>query len=181
MDRAIEYYTRSYDVDQNPETLYKRAQAHAIAERYEDSVADIERANTAGLSREPEVAAKRYRDTVSVVDPVIDSLAASLRNLLREAADPNPTAALKTRSASFLKRVEAFLGYLDRVEAPEAHGRSHTRRELAVSLLHQSAQGLGRHFEPGNRDGLGDAELLQIEAMREFAVAKQQYQAEIGR
>jgi tetratricopeptide (TPR) repeat protein len=181
MDRAVDFYTQSYGVKQDPETLYKRAQAHAIAERFEESVADIERANSSGLSREPEVAAKRYRDTVKVIDPVIESLAANLRNLLREAGDPGSATALKPRGAAYLKRVEAFLSYLDRIEPPEANARSHTRRELAVSLLHQSAQGLVRYIEGGPRDAVGDAELLQIEAMREFAVAKQQYQAEVGR
>jgi len=180
LDRAIESYTRSYESKQDPETLYKRAQAYAIAEQFENSIADIERANSTGLSREPERAAKRYRDAVKVVDPVIDSLAANLRNLLREAADPAQATALKSRSAAFLKRVGNFLGYLDRIDSPESHARSHTRRELAVGLLHQAAQGLDKHLAGNNPDALGDAELLQIEAMREFAVAKQQFQAEIG-
>lgn len=180
LDRAIEAYTKSYDSKQDPETLYKRAQAYAIAERFDDSIADIERANSTGLSREADRATKRYRETVKVVDPVIDALAAGERNLLREAGDPSQATALKSRSAAYLKRVEAFLTYLDRIEAPDAHARSHTRRELAVSLLHQAAQGLVKHLEGNNPDALGDAELLQIEAMREFAVAKQQFQAEIG-
>lgn len=180
LDRAVEYYTRSYEAKQNPETLYKRAQAHAIAERFVDSLADIERANSTGLSSEPEVSARRYRDTVKVVDPVIESLASNLRNLLREAGASQSTA-LQPRAAAFVKRVESFLSYLDRIDAPEVFARSHTRRELAVGLLHQAAQGLARSVEGGGRDPLGDAELLQIEAMREFAVAKQQYQAEIGR
>lgn len=180
LERAIESYTKSYEVMQDPETLYKRAQAHAIAEQFENSVADIERANSTGLSREPERAEKRYRETVKVVDPVIDSLAANLRNLLREAADPAQATALRSRGSAFLKRVEAFLSYMDRIDAPESHARSHTRRELALGLLHQAAQGLVKHLAGNNPDSLGDAELLQIEAMREFAVAKQQFQAEIG-
>jgi hypothetical protein len=36
-------------------------------------------------------------------------------------------------------------------------------------------------LDGGGREALGDAELLQIEAMREFAVAKEQFQAEVGR
>src|SRR5687768_9452170 len=46
LERAIEYYTQSYEVEQNPETLYKRAQAFALAERFGESVADIEKANS---------------------------------------------------------------------------------------------------------------------------------------
>jgi tetratricopeptide (TPR) repeat protein len=180
LDGAIDAYTKSFEAKQDPETLYKRAQALAIAERFDESIADIERANSAGLSREPAQAEKRYRETVKTLDPVIESLAANERNLLREAGDGKPTTDLKGRSASFTKRIESFLGYLDRIEAPETHLRSHTRRELAVSLLHQSAQGLAKFLAGDTADALGDAEILQIEAMREFAVAKQQFQAEIG-
>jgi len=180
LDRAVESYTKSYESKADPETLYKRAQAHAIAGRFSESIADIERANSTGLSREPERAEKRYREAVKVVDPVIEALAANLRNLLREAADPTQSTALKSRATEFQKRVEAFLSYLDRIDAPEAHSRSHTRRELSVGLLHQAAQGLVKHLAGNNPDALGDAELLQIESMREFTVAKQQFQAEIG-
>ena len=181
LERAIEYYTQSYDAEQNPETLYKRAQAYAIAERFGESVADIEKANSTGLSKEPEVATRRYRDSVKVLDPAIDALASNLRNLLREAGDPTPSTALKPRSAAYAKSVESFLAYLEKLQPPEMFARSHTRRELAVGLMSQSAQGLYRSLDGGGRESLGDAELLQIEAMREFAVAKQQYQAEIGR
>ena len=181
LERAIDYYTQSYAVAQNPETLYKRAQAYAIAERFEESLADIDKANETGLSREPEIATRRYRETLKVLDPAIDALAANLRNLLREAGDAVGSTALKPRSAAFEKSVAAFLAYLERLEPPELFARSHTRRELAVSLMHQAAQGLYKSLDGGGKDALGDAELLQIEAMREFAVAKQQYQAEIGR
>lgn len=180
MDRAIEAYSKSFAAKEDPETLYKRAQAYAIAEQFDKSVADLERAKSLGLSREPEKAEARYQGTVKVVDPVIDSLASNLRNLLREAADPSQATGLVPRANAFVKRVEAFLAFLDRIEPPEAHNRSHTRRALAVGLLHQAAQGLSKHLNGGSRDALGDAELLQIEAMREFSVAKQQYQAEIG-
>jgi tetratricopeptide (TPR) repeat protein len=181
LDRAIDYYSQAYAASENPETLYKRAQAYAIAERFEESVADIDKANTTGLSKEPEVAIARYRNSVKVLDPAIDALASNLRNLLREAGDLSQSTALKPRSAAFAKSVESFLAYLERLQPPELFARSHTRRELAVSLMAQSAQGLYRSLDGGGRDALGDAELLQIEAMREFAVAKQQYQAEVGR
>jgi hypothetical protein len=49
-----------------------------------------------------------------------------------------------------------------------------------VGLLHQAAQGLVKHLADNSPGALGDAELLQVESMREFAVAKQQFQAEIG-
>ena len=181
LGRAIEYYSQSYEVEQNPETLYKRAQAYAIAEQFDESVSDIEKANATGLSKEPEIATRRYRDSVKVLDPAIDALASNLRNLLREAGDIANSTALKPRSAAFAKSVESFLAYLEKLQPPETFARSHTRRELAVSLMAQSAQGLYKSLDGGGRDALGDAELLQIEAMREFAVAKQQYQAETGR
>ncbi|MEO7454187.1 MAG: hypothetical protein ABIV13_05425 [Fimbriimonadales bacterium] len=181
LPRAIEFYTLSYDQEPNPETLYKRAQAYAIAERFDESLADLDKANATGLSKEPEVAVRRYRESVKVLDPAIDALATNLRNLLREAGDPSPTTALKSRSAAYEKSVGAFLGYLDRIEPPQIFQRSHTRRELAVGMLHQASQGLYRSLDGGGREALGDAELLQIEAMREFAVAKEQFQAEVGR
>jgi tetratricopeptide (TPR) repeat protein len=181
LQRAIEFYTQSYDLLQNPETLYKRAQANAMGERFDDSLADLEKANSTGLSQEPEVAQRRYRETVKVLDPAIDALASNLRNLLREAGDPAASTALKPRSAAYEKSVGSFLRYLEQIEAPEIYKRSHTRRELSVGMLHQSSLGLYRSLDGGGREALGDAELLQIEAMREFAVAKEQFQAEVGR
>jgi tetratricopeptide (TPR) repeat protein len=181
LPRAIDYYSRSYDLEPSPETLYKRAQAHAMAEQFDASLADIEKANATGLSKEPEVAARRYRETVRILDPAIDALASNLRNLLREAGDPSATTALKPRASAYEKSVGAFLKYLDQIEPPQVFLRSHTRRELAVGMMHQSALGLYRSLDGGGREALGDAELLQIEAMREFALAKDQFQAEVGR
>lgn len=179
LGRAVDAYTKSYSLKNDPETLYKRAQAHAIAGQFDLSVADIEQANTTGLSQEPEKAQARYRAAVKTIDPVIDSLALQTRNLLRQASDP-PSATLSARVAAFVKQVAAFLAYLDRIEPPETHARSHARRELTMSLLHQAAQGIARHLA-AVAGSLEDADMLQVEAMREFAVAKQQFQVEVGR
>ncbi len=176
-ERAAEQYTAALAIRQDPETLYKRAQAYALTEEFSKSVEDLEKANKLGLSQEPEIATKRYRNNVGVLEPVIQSMAVAFRNLLKE-AQSEPGGSLKARTDTWVLRASALMQYLDRVTPPLVHVKSHEQRGLAMNLLYQAGKGLHRHLAEGGQAGLGDADLLQIEAMRELAAAKSRFESE---
>jgi tetratricopeptide (TPR) repeat protein len=178
--RAVDYYSRSLGVKPSAETTYKRAQAYAMLEQFDASLQDLDKAAALGLSQKPEDLVRRYRGTVRMLEPVVDGLAAAVRNLLKEAkANPSDKDIVK-RAEALASRSAAFSKYFDRLSVPDSHRRSHEQRGLASNLLSQSAVGVQRYVVDHLPESYGDADLLQIEAMREFAAAKSTFEQEIG-
>ncbi|MCH8275364.1 MAG: hypothetical protein IH851_11300 [Armatimonadetes bacterium] len=179
--KAIDSYTKAIALLPDAETYYRRAQAFALMEEFGRSLEDLAEAQNIGLSAEPDKLLKRYEGAVRVLTPVFQSLAAAVRNLLAEAQMSPDNQDVKRRADDLQGRCRAFGNYLDRITATEGHKKSHDRRALAVNLLLQSAMGLQRYVEDHDLETRGDANLLQIEAMREFAAAQQLFQAEQAR
>lgn len=176
--RAAEKYTEAIAIRKDAEFYFKRAQAYALLEQFSQSVKDMESANAAGLSQDDASKERRYRATAKILEPVFDGLAAGVRNLIRE-AKPDP-ALLKSRAESMLSRCDSFIAYMEKLQVPSKFQRSHEQRGLAMNLLRQSAHGLVKYISTRNADDLGDAEILQIEAMRESAAAKARFQLELS-
>ncbi len=175
---AISAYTRALELSPDPETYFRRAQAYALSEKFDLSLADIASARTLGLSEEPDTVEVRYERTIFVVSTIFQSFGAEIRNLLSEAkSDPHNTD-LRRRVGAYLARLNAFSQYWSAMEPPEKHRNSHERRALACNLLIQSAWALDRFLKNQEQGSHSDAYLLQIEAMRELAGAQEAYQAE---
>lgn len=178
---ALEALDRALSVRADGETYFRRSQVHALNEDFAAAGRDMSRAAEVGLSQEPSERLRRYRQLVTVLDQVFESLALRTRNLLREArATPDETT-LGNRALLLVNSVRAFQTYLDQADVPDPHKRSHAERALAVNLLLQSALGIQRYTQDRSPETAADADLLQVEAMREHAVAKQLFGTEVGR
>ncbi len=172
---ALDSYTKSLRALPNAETYYKRSQVYALLEEFEKSFADMESAKVAGLSFEPEQVVHRYRNSVRTLDVLFQNLALSLGNVIRESKAFPDTKDLGQRAMAIVRKCRAYADYLDRITSGKSHEKSHARRALAGNLLIQSAQGLQQFLETHDDDIHSDASLLQVEAMREFAAAQQEY------
>lgn len=178
---ALEALDKALAVRADGETYFRRSQVHALNEDFEAAARDMSRAAEVGLSQEPAERLRRYRQLASVLDQVFESLALRVRNLLREARTAPDEASLSNRALLLVNLVRAFQTYLDQADVPDPHKRSHAERALAVNLLLQSALGIQRYAQDQSVETAADADLLQVEAMREHAVAKQLFGAEVGR
>lgn len=180
LDKAIELYQDSLALKSDPETRFRLAQAYALKEEFTKSLQQLEDAKAEGLSESPEAVTRRYRKNFQVMDSLFQNLAVSIRNLLRE-AKANPKAnSVKLRAIELTNRIAAFSAYLDAIPPPEKHQMSHKLRALAANLLLQSANGAQRYATEADLDLYDDADLLQIEALREFASARQQFEKEMS-
>lgn len=175
---AISAYTRALEISPEPETFFRRAQAYALAEKFDLSMADLSEAQKRGLSEEPEAVRVRYERTVLVVSTIFQSFGTEIRNLLAEAKTEPNNATLRGRVEALITRLNAFSRYWSAIDPPEKHRNSHERRALACNLLIQSAWALDRFLKHQEPVSHSDAFLLQIEAMRELAGAQEAYQAE---
>ncbi|HET6644442.1 MAG TPA: tetratricopeptide repeat protein [Fimbriimonadales bacterium] len=174
-DRAVESYSKAIAAGPTGDLYFKRAQAYALSGQFDKSVADMDQANKLGSQADPAVALQRYRENVKVLAPVFESLDISIKNLLTDAkAGTN----IKSGADKLAARITAFLAYLDKMQAPAMHSKSHEERGLALDLLMQATAALQRYSSEGGT-GLGDADLLQIEAMREFATSTSSFEEEI--
>lgn len=173
--KAVDTYSEAIEIDKDPEIYYRRAQAYALLEKFPKSIADLDEAKKLGLSQDEQKVAVRYRKNVSALEPVFISLATSVRNLLTEAKSFPDTKGLDIRAAELGSRCASFSDYLDKVIPPQLHQKSHAQRALAINLLLQSSLGLQKFLVKRDVEIQGDATLLQIEAMREFASAQAQY------
>jgi len=178
---ALEALDKALAVRADGETYFRRSQVHALNEDFPAAARDMSRAAEVGLSQEPPDRLRRYRQLASVLDQVFESLALRTRNLLREARATPGEASLSNRALLLVNSVRSFQTYLDQADVPDPHKRSHADRALAVNLLLQSALGIQRYVQDRSPETAADADLLQVEAMREHAVARQLFGTEVGR
>jgi tetratricopeptide (TPR) repeat protein len=180
LDKAIELYEDSLSIKNDPEIRFRLAQAYALKEEFSRSIQQLEEAKVAGLSELPEDITRRYRKNFQVMDSLFQNLATSIRNILKEAKANPKSNNVKLRSIELTNRIAAFSAYLDAIPPPEKHQMSHKLRALAANLLLQSANGAQRYAAEADLDLYDDADLLQIEALREFASARQQFEKEMS-
>lgn len=173
--KAVDTYSEAIELEKDPEIYYRRAQAYALLEQFPKSIADLDEAKKLGLSQDERKVTIRYENNVRSLEPVFVSLATSVRNLLAEAKSFPDTKGLDVRAAEIGSRCASFSDYLDKVVPPQFHQKSHAQRALATNLLLQSSLGLQKFLVKRDVEMHGDATLLQIEAMREFASAQAQY------
>jgi tetratricopeptide (TPR) repeat protein len=178
---ALEALDKALAVRADGETYFRRSQVHALNEDFAAAARDMSRAAEVGLSQEPPERLRRYRQLASVLDQVFESLALRTRNLLREARTTPTESSVGNRALQLVNSVRSFQTYLDQADVPDPHERSHAERALAVNLLLQSALGIQRYVQDRSPETAADADLLQVEAMREHAVAKQLFGTEVGR
>lgn len=178
--KAIEYYDQALLVREDPEFLYRRSQARAMQENFAGATADMTRAKELGLSTDPVVVLRRYAGTARMMDAVFISLTTGARNLLAEAKTFPDQEGLNRRAVAFVNRCAAFAGYVEMLAPPEKHAASHRQRGLAVNLLLQASVTLQRYCQNRESESPDDANLLQIEASREYAGAQKQFQAELS-
>lgn len=178
---ALATLDKALAVRADGETYFRRSQVYALKEDFAAAARDMSQAAEVGLSQEPADRLRRYRQLVSVLDQVFESLALRTRSLLREGRATPDEASLSNRTLLLVNSVRAFQTYLDQADVPDPHKRSHAERALAVNLLLQSALGIQRYVQDHSPETAADADLLQVEAMREHAVAKQLFGTEIGR
>lgn len=180
-DDAIAAYSNAINIRPSAEAYYKRAQAYALQEKFDASNQDMNSAKQLGLDDSDQVKVlERYRSTIKVVDNVFMSLASSVRNILverRTAQGPD----IVRRARELAGRVHAFNEYVQKITPPESHKRSHDQRILALSLLTQSAVGMEKFASSGDTETHDEANLLQIEAMREYGAGQTLYQKEADR
>ncbi|RMG23125.1 MAG: tetratricopeptide repeat protein [Armatimonadetes bacterium] len=179
--KAIEAMNEVIRLQPTAEAFYKRAQIHALKEDFAAAKADLDRAKEMGLPQDEISVNQRYRQYASVLEQLFESLALRIRNLLREAKSGDPSPSLANRAAGLVNVVAAYEQFLDQAEVPESHKRSHATRALAANLLLQSALTAQRFVQEKNEETAAEADLLQVEAMREHALAKQLFAKELGR
>lgn len=180
-DEAVAAYTNAINIKPSADAYYKRAQVFALKEDFESSNRDMNLAKQLGLDDSDQIKLlERYRSTIRVIDNVFGSLASAVRNILverRTAQGPD----IVRRANELAARVRAFNEYFLKITPPEAHERSHEQRILALSLLEQSAAGMERYAATGGSETHDEANLLQIEAMREYGTGQTLFQKELTR
>lgn len=176
-DDAISAYTKAIDLKPSADAYYKRAQAYALTENYQASSRDLSLAKDLGLDDDPVRAESRYRATMRVIDNVFTSLATSIRNLLVEAKTTSGPD-LNRRAAEAVSRLASFNEYVGQLTPPNSHTRSHEQRVLALSLLLQSGLGMQKFILQSNPETGDEANLLQIEAMREYGAGRTIFERE---
>ncbi|HWP32087.1 MAG TPA: tetratricopeptide repeat protein [Fimbriimonadales bacterium] len=179
---AVEAYNQALTRKEEGETFYKRAQAYILMGEFEKGLQDIESAKKIGFSEEPVHRLRRYRRNVPSLDSVFISLSTGVSNLIKEAGAFPETPELLQKCQDLKKRCTLFSEYLERLNpVPIEHEKSHSQRSLASILLIQSLSSLQKFLSEKNEHAQGDASLLQVEAMREFAAAQQQYRQELNK
>ncbi|MER3412839.1 MAG: hypothetical protein C4341_01100 [Armatimonadota bacterium] len=178
---ALKAFDKALAVRPDGETYFRRSQVHALNEDFNAAARDMNRAAEVGLSQKLPDRLRRYRQLAAVLDQVFESLALRTRNALREARATPDEPSLGNRTLLLVNSVRAFQTYLDQIDVPDPHRRSHNERALAVNLLLQSVLGIQRYVQDRSAETAADADLLQVEAMREHAVANQLFGKEIGR
>jgi tetratricopeptide (TPR) repeat protein len=180
-DRAVQAMGEVIRMQPTATAYYKRAQIHALREDFAAAKADLDRAKEMGLPTDEISVNQRYRDFASVLEQLFESLALRIRNLLRESQSSEVSPSVANRAAQLVNVVAAYEQFLDQAEVPESHKRSHATRALAANLLLQSALTAQRFIQERNQETAAEADLLQVEAMREHALAKQLFAKELGR
>ena len=176
-DEALSAYSKSINIKPTAEAFYKRAQAYALLEDFQASNRDMESAKSLGLDDDPVKVLARYRETIKIVDNVFVSLATRVRNIIVEArVAAGPDIARRARETA--GSVNSFSEFVAKLTPPDVHSRSHEQRLLALSLLVQAALVTQDFVNRGGTETGDEANLLQIEAMREFGAGQSIYEKE---
>jgi tetratricopeptide (TPR) repeat protein len=176
-EEALSAYSKSINIKPTADAFYKRAQAYALLEDFQASNRDMESAKSLGLDDDPVKMLGRYRETIKVVDNVFVSLATRVRNIIveaRVAAGPD----IIRRARETAGSVNSFSEFVAKLVPPDVHSRSHDQRLLALSLLVQAALVTQDFVNGGGAETGDEANLLQIEAMREFGAGQSIYEKE---
>lgn len=162
----------------DPELYFERALGEAVAGNGATSAADLAKANELGLA--PEGAMTRYREAVREIDGSMKRDSASLTALLQSAELHRKDPSLRVQLEKTATITAARVAFLDALNPPSDHKKSHGQRVLALKLLVECLGNVRSYLESGDADAISDARLNLGEALNGITASRTQFEVELG-
>lgn len=131
------------------------------------------------LPKAPEdVVLEGYGRAVRLIDRSVDSLAATLRQLMQQAHVKPKDPALIEAGENSNKLAESLSALVGSLPTPKMHLLSQQRRDLAQKLLLQASEQVLEYLRNADEDAGGEALLSLSEAMKQIGTIRKQYEYE---
>jgi tetratricopeptide (TPR) repeat protein len=179
LQEAIGHFDFVVAKSADPEALYKRALAKAMADDTAGATVDMEAAKKAGLVQDQFSISSRYEYTMTLINPALEDLGPRSRTLLQRARVRSTDEAVATDNRALQKKTGALSSFLDGLVVPAAHKASHERLLLALKLLNQSLTDIEDFVKSQSEDSISDATINIGEALKNLTSAKETYKTEL--